>query len=220
MTLEQARPMLEAACNVPFRQLFAGHPEDLRTNKGNVGQLLLRYLGLPLDSKQLDFTDGELKTNKAGPDGMPRETMFISQISKSFPTLVTTPPTSFEQSYLHQKIRNLIYLPIVKDSPNVSDWYFVRAIHIRSEQGTKLYHILKLEYESICNGIVNQIEAGNDGMIHTTSGPASYLQIRTKDSKPYNPIYSPRHRRMISNKNFAWYFMKDFMIDAVNGRLS
>jgi DNA mismatch repair protein MutH len=219
MRLIDAVPILQGACNRPFKDLFPDHPQDLWTNKGNVGQLLLRYVGLPLDGAMCDFEDGELKTNKARPDGMPRETMFISQLATSFPSLVSKPPTPFEESYLHKKIRNLIYLPTVKDAPSVANWYFLSVIHIQSKPGSKLFEVLQNEYVQICKGIHQHIENGDDGMLHTTNGPAKYLQIRTKDSQPYHPIYSPAHGRQVSNKNFAWYFMKGFMEDAIRGRL-
>ena len=219
MRLAEAIPPLERACNKPFRDLFPGHSLDLRTNKGNVGQLLLRYLGLPLDSARRDFEDGELKTNKADRNGMPVETMFITQISEVFDGLVSVPSVSWERSSLHEKISNLVFLPVVKDAEFVADWYFVRVIHVKSGPGTALFEVLKKEYESICRGLVEHIEVGRDGMLHTTNGPAGYIQVRTKDSKPYHPIYSRRHGRYISDKNFSFYFMKKFMEDAVLGRL-
>jgi DNA mismatch repair protein MutH len=219
MRLNDAIPALEKACNRPFRELFVDHPEDLWTNKGNVGQLLLQHLGLKLDGAQLDFEDGELKTNKACPAGRPRETMFICQISKTFSTLISVPPTPFEKSYLHGKICNLLYLPTVKDAASVAEWYFLRVIHIQSRPGSKLFEVLRGEYEAICNTLRLQIEEGADGMLHTASGPAGYIQVRTKDSQPYHPIFSPAHGRLVSNKNFAWYFMKGFMEDAIRGRL-
>jgi DNA mismatch repair protein MutH len=88
MKLHEALPILEQACGIRFGVLFAGHPEDLRTNKGNVGQLLLKCIGLNLDSNLLDFEDGELKTNKAHASGYPAETMFITLVS---PKLVDVP---------------------------------------------------------------------------------------------------------------------------------
>ena len=59
MKLNEALPLLENACGKTFRELFAGHPEDLRTNKGHAGQLLLKFIGLKLDSNLRDFEDGE-----------------------------------------------------------------------------------------------------------------------------------------------------------------
>lgn len=217
MRLEDALPLLEAACRRPFRELFAGHPEDLRTNKGHTGQLLLVYIGLKLDSNLIDFDDGELKTNKALPSGQPLETMFISQISRNFDTLVGLPFTPFEESNLYRKIRNLVYLPVVKASLDAGDWYFTHSIHIQTLPGTLLYAKLAEDYAAIGRGLVEHIEHGHDGMIHTTNGP-HYLQVRTKDSKPYHPIYSKQYGRTVSTKNFAFYFKKNFMRDAIEGK--
>ena len=55
----------------------------------------------------------------------------------------------------------------------------------------------------------NDIENG-DGYLHTSSGV--FMQIRTNDAKPYKPIYSNKYGKIISNKNFAFYFKKEFMI--------
>src|SRR5262249_20433536 len=110
MKLDDALPLLQGACGKRFGELFAGHPEDLRTNKGHAGQLLLRYIGLELDCNLCDFEDGELKTNKSLACGTPRETMFITQISENVDTLLRSPPVPFGQSNLFQKTRNLVYL--------------------------------------------------------------------------------------------------------------
>lgn len=216
MKLEEAMPALTAACGVPFRKLFAGHPEDLRTNKGNVGQLLLRYIGLKLDSNLTDFEDGELKTNKAHEDGSPRETMYITQISQAIDSLVSTPQKPFARSHLYAKIRNLVYLPVVKHTADVGDWYFVRCVRIEASPGTNLYRKLNADYDAICEGLRTHIQNSSDGFIHTTNGP-HYIQVRSKDSMPYNAIYSRVYSRAVSNKNHAFYFMKSFMSAALSG---
>ena len=218
MKLAEALPVLEKACNVPFGKLFQGHPDDLRTNKGNAGQLLCCYIGLKLNSDLCDFDDGELKTNKALPDGTPRETMFITQINAIFDTLVAQPNTSFLDSSLYIKIRNLVYLPVVKQSENASDWYFPRCIHIEAKAGGTLFDKLRDDYDTICNGLRHHVETSNDGFIHTTSG-SHYIQVRSKDSKPYHPIYSSTYQREVSIKNHAFYFLKSFMQDALAGRI-
>lgn len=216
MKVSEALPLLDKACGKRFGELFVGHPEDLRTNKGNVGQLLLLYIGLKLDCNLCDFEDGELKTNKALPNGQPLETMFITQISKNIDTLVSLNPIPFENSNLYQKIRNLVYLPVVKQSQNVADWYFVKVVNIEIDRNPKLFAKLKLDYETICNGLKHHIENSADRFIHTTNG-ANYIQIRSKDSKPYHPIYSTHYNRYVSNKNHAFYFKKEFMRDALAG---
>jgi DNA mismatch repair protein MutH len=217
MKLEEALPVLQKACNRPFRELFANHPEDLRTNKGHAGQLLLVYIGLKLDSQLTDFEDGELKTNKAYPSGEPRETMFITQISRVIDTLVSFPYTSFEESNLHKKIQNLVYLPVVKDSLNTGDWYFTNCIHIQTMPGTLVFEKLEQDYNSICEGLRRHIETSSDGYIHTTNGINGYIQVRSKDAKPYSPIYSKQYGRQISNKNHAFYFCKKFLLEAKEG---
>lgn len=219
MKVSEALPLLEKACGKRFGELFVGHSEDLRTNKGNVGQLLLVYIGLKLDCELCDFDDGELKTNKALPNGQPLETIFITQISRIIDTLVGENPLPFEESNLYKKIRNIVYLPVVKQSANASDWYFVRVINIELDKNPILFNKLKQDYETICAGLTAHIENnGRDNLLHTTNGQ-HYIQVRTKDSKPYHPIFSQKYERKISDKNFAFYFLKAFMKDAVDGKI-
>lgn len=218
MLLDDALPVLRRACGKPFRELFLGHPEDLRTNKGNVGQLLLLYAGLKLDSNLLDFDDGELKTNKSKADGSPLETMFITQISRNIDSFIGNPYVPFENSNLYMKTRNLIYLPVVKNSEDAGDWYFTDCIHIKMSSNSSLLKKMREDYDFICHGLMKHIQTSADGFIHTTNGP-NYVQVRSKDSKPYHPIYSNFLGRYVSNKNHALYFMKTFMKDAANGKL-
>jgi DNA mismatch repair protein MutH len=214
--LTDVLPALRKAAWKPFGELFPGHAE-LLTNKGHVGQLLCRLVGLPLDSARCDFADGELKTNKTRPDGSPAETMWILQISGIFDTLITDPPTSFESSELYRKIRNLVFLPVVKfPRDDHSRWYFRDPVHIEATPGSPLFLALQKDYLGICATIRAQMSAG-DGLLHTASG--RYLQVRSKDSKPYHQIVSALLRRAVSNKNHGFYFQKLFMVEAAAGRL-
>lgn len=219
MKVNEALPILEAACGKPLGQLFAGYNTDLRTNKGDVGQRLLRVIGLELDSGILDFEDGELKTNKSLPDGTPDETMWIHQIASEIDSLVGSPPTPFASSQVYKKISNLVYLPVVKTSKNVSDWYFIKVVHVQCLPGSNLFARLEDDYNLICQKLRQDIEIR--GGIHTSNG-RYYLQIRSKDSKRksglYNPIYSNLFGRQVANKNHGFYFMKPFMIDAYKGK--
>ena len=217
MKLLEALPVLERACGKRFGDLFLHHPDDLRTNKGNVGQLLLIYIGLKLDSNLLDFEDGELKTNKSNASGYPKETMYITQISKHIDDYIGVPNIPFVSSQLYLKIRNLVYLPVVKESQNPSEWYFTNCMHIQIPTDSFLFKRIETDYNIICRGLKSHIESG-DGLLHTTNGE-NYLQVRVKDSKPYHPIYSKSLSKQISQKNFAFYFMKKFMVDASLGIL-
>ena len=68
---------------------------------------------------------------------------------------------------------------------------------------------LEADYYNICDQLNQQLSESSRATLHTASG--EFIQIRTKDSKPYHPIYSNIYGREISDKNRAFYFKKDFM---------
>lgn len=179
-------------------------------NKGKTGQLLELSLGMNLSNTNLDFDDGELKTNKCDSVGNPRETVFITQISSVIDELIQERP--FEQTHLYEKISNILYVPVCKDG-NPKDWMFLPSIHIdlTSPRYAELRNIWRNDYYSICRQLKRHIETSPDGYIHTSNG--QHIQIRSKDSKPYHPIYSSTYGRYVSNKNHAFYFQKQFVYD-------
>lgn len=63
-------------------------------------------------------------------------------------------------------------------------------------------------WDKMCNDMISQIRTSKDGMIHTVNG--KYLQIRTKDSKPYHPVVSAEYG-VISNKGRAVFHKKDYL---------
>ena len=209
MKIKEALPILDNFVGVKFGELFSNLPSDIRINKGNVGQLLLLKIGLKLDSKLTDFEDGELKTNKSDSSGFPLETMFITQISRNIDTLVSKVPLEFTESNLYKKIKRLVYLPVCKEADDIEEWFFVSMFDYDLENEKNLKKILNRDYDQICKKLKFDIENSEDGFIHTSSG--QFIQVRSKDSKPYHPIYSKEYNRYISNKNHAFYFKKDFM---------
>ncbi len=220
MRLEDVFPRLPELYNRRFDDLRL--QEDISgftINKGNTGQFLQQLLDMPNNSNLTDFVDGELKTNKAHPNGMPRETMFITQISRDFDSLF------FEESLTNRlldKISNLLYLPVVKtDSNSPEDWFFLPAHHIDSNQHLELKELYLQDFIDIKQQILEHLENPTDGNIHTSNG--KYIQIRSKDSKrvdgSYNPIYSEVLGREVSNKNHAFYFKKEFMQAIQSGEL-
>lgn len=216
MKLIEAQEMIKPLCGIPFGKLFSEN--DLRTiilNKGKTGQLLELALGKRLDSGNLDFEDGELKTNKCDAAGKPKETVFITQISTIIDDLIVKKP--FEQTHLYEKINNLLYVSVCKDGEPL-DWMFLDAIHIdlSKPEFAPLMDIWREDYYSICKQLKEQIETSKDGYIHTSNG--THIQIRSKDSKDprtgnYHPIYSQIYGRYVSNKNHAFYFQKQFVYD-------
>ncbi len=212
MKLVEAKQRLNQLSNISFNELF--NETDLNTimiNKGKTGQLLELALGLSLSNTNLDFEDGELKTNKCDADGHPCETIFITQISGIIDELIQR--RTFTQTLLYKKIRNILYVPVCKKDEDPRNWMFLPSIHVdlNNPQFSQLYNIWENDYYSICEQLQNHIETSCNGFIHTSNG--HHIQIRSKDSKPYHPIYSNIYNRIVSNKNHAFYFRKQFVYD-------
>lgn len=211
MKLSEANAKLKTMSKIPFSKLFSS--EDLQTiilNKGKTGQLLELALGMKLSNSNLDFEDGELKTNKCDRTGKPLETIFITQISSIIDDLICK--KAFEKTHLYKKINNILYVPVCKVGLP-EEWMFLPSIHIdlTKQQFSSLHDIWQKDYYSICEQLIHHIENDPDGFIHTSNG--THIQIRSKDSKPYSPIYSKYYGRNVSNKNHAFYFQKQFVFD-------
>lgn len=212
MKLETAFNILKKIKNKNIKELIESSNtsiKEIKINKGGAGQLLLQYLNLPLDSKLKDFEDGELKTNKTDKNGKSKETIFITQISQIIDELVNDKPKNFLESNLYKKINNLLFIGICKDNENFNKWFFTNCYHINSIKDSEIYSQLETDYYSICSQLVKSIKNSKDKFIHTANG--KFIQVRSKDSKPYRPIYSKIFKKDISNKNHAFYFKKEFM---------
>jgi len=214
MLTMDAVPILKSACGVPFGELLEGHPADLTTNKGHAGQLIEQYIGLSLGNALTDFEDGELKTNKTRPYGQPLETIAVTQISKIIDQLLDDPPRPFCESPVSKKLNNLLVVPIVKPE-QCSDWYLLDVYHIDLTSNKALREQFEEDYLSICRELRDKVEAG--GRVSTTNG--RYLQVRSKDSKPYRPIYSSVFERNVSTKNHAFYLQTSFVKDILSGKI-
>lgn len=212
MKLETAFSLLKKIKNKNIKELIETSNttiKEIKINKGGAGQLLLQYLNLPLDSKLQDFEDGELKTNKTDKNGKSKETIFITQISQIIDELVDEEPKIFIKSNLFKKINNLLFIGICKDNADFNKWFFTNCYHINSIKDSEIYSQLETDYYSICSQLVKSIKNSKDKFIHTANG--KFIQVRSKDSKPYHPIYSKIFKKNISNKNHAFYFKKEFM---------
>ena len=209
MKLYEAMNRLDDIVNQPLGSYINNSDmQDIIRNKGKAGQLLEIALGLKNSSTTLDFEDGELKTNKCNKNGVPQETMFITQIMSIIDDLIEG--KDFYETHLYKKISNLLYVPINKTG-KPEEWYFLPYIHIdlNTPKYKELKEQLEKDYYNICKKLKEHIDESSDGYIHTSSG--KFIQIRSKDSKPYHPIYSRKLDRYVSDKNHAFYFKKDFM---------
>lgn len=163
---------------------------------------------MQLSNTNRDFEDGELKTNKCDETGKPKETIFITQVSSMIDDLLQNKP--FEETSLFEKIDNILYVPVCKVG-EPAEWSFLESIHVdlNEERFFSLREQLHKDYDTICQLLNHHIENSDDGFIHTSNG--KFMQIRSKDSKPYHPIYSNVYGREVSNKNHAFYFKKQFV---------
>ena len=211
MKLHEAERKLNEIANIKFKDLFTA--EELQTiivNKGKTGQLLELALGMQLSNTNRDFEDGELKTNKCDDTRNPKETIFITQVSSMIDDLLQNKP--FEETSLFEKIDNILYVPVCKFGVP-AEWMFLESIHVdlNEERFFSLREQLHKDYDTICQLLNHHIENSEDGFIHTSNG--KFMQIRSKDSKPYHPIYSNVYGREVSNKNHAFYFKKEFVYE-------
>jgi DNA mismatch repair protein MutH len=211
MRLEDANRRFNEIAGIRFGELFSpSQLEYIIINKGKTGQLLEMALGLHLSSTNLDFDDGELKTNKCDSFGRPLETVFVTQISGIIDELINEVP--FNQTHLCEKISNILYVPVCKEGAPET-WMFLPSIHVNTfeRQFSSLLSVWENDYYSICRQLRYHIEHSPDGYIHTSNG--THLQIRSKDAQPYHAIYSDTYGRYVSNKNHAFYFQKQFVHD-------
>lgn len=216
MRLEEAKVRLDAVVGRPFREILNESNSDLIIDKGRAGKALEIVLGLENSSRALDFENGELKSNKCDRHGDPLETVFIAQISSAIDDMLAMRP--FEETHLCEKIKNILYVPVCKaDGPNrpipPSEWTFLPCIHVNLSEPrfSPLMEIWKSDYYSICQQLKEHIETKPDGFIHTSNG--RHIQVRSKDSKPYHPIFSQVYGKYVSDKNHAFYFQKQFVYD-------
>ena len=115
----------------------------------------------------------------------------------------------------------MLYLPVCKNSKEPNDWYFLPAYHINCKENHDLFQQFHDDFETIKAKILHDLENSSDKFIHTSNG--KYIQIRSKDAKrangQYNPIFCTTLDRHVSNKNHAFYFKKEFMLDIQNGTI-
>ena len=182
-------------------------------NKGSVGQIIERAIGVDLSSDLLDFENGELKSNKFL-RGAPAETLAVTQIGHVLKEIQGE--VRWARSSVLKKIQSFIFLPVHKDASDPEDWIVGHAIHFSEKRFPKQYKKLGDDYEEIGTEI-RKVLSGN-GSLHTTNGINNYLQIRTKDSKDKSGSYHPVkfNGRALSNKNYAFYLRPHFLNAVLN----
>ena len=210
ITLQEGLDILKQIPNKPFDEIVAGQDmSDIKKNKGKTGQLIEKViLKLGLSNAHLDFIDGELKTNKCNSNGEPDETVSVCQISSIVDDMISD-GFNVGDNYIIQKMNNMIYLRVDKSDENHLKWKCFPPQHVTraEEKYSEWYQKVQKDLKEICSYIKSVCETGKQ--LHSTKGPGHYIQIRTKDSKPYHPIHSKKYNVTISDKDFAVYITKD-----------
>ncbi len=206
MKIDEALERIQAFLMLRFREFIPNADmEEIRENKGKAGQLMEKAIGLPQSSQLLDFEDGDLKTYKSKPDGDPLETIAIHQFGDDIDDLIRKQP--FKSSSIHKKTSRMIIIPICKVPKDPGNWYIAHAAMIDARDGTRWF----MEFESSYNQVLDELHKHicKSGKFHTSNGV--YLQLRTKDSKPYRQLYSRVLSKTLCDKRVAIYFRKRFM---------
>ena len=206
MDIDDAWRATESLTRRPFREFIPARDMNLmRRNKGRAGQLLERSIGLAHSTALTDFAVGDLKSYKCDRVGVPRETMAIHSVGDEIDLLVSRQP--FAESSLHLKTQRLIVLGVCKDAADPGDWFIACRRIVDARPGTEWNQRFERSYGKILD--VFHAHLARDGRFHTSSG--TFIQLRTKDAKPYKMLYSTIRRSTVSDKNVAFYFQKLFM---------
>lgn len=216
LSVAEVMPILRKHANRPFGDFL--EPEvmerveaDRGRNKGGLGNLLETVLGLPASTRLNDLTDGELKTHKSSSVGSPLETVAVTMLNTCIDDLLDDVP--FRMSRPGRKMSRSIFVPVYRDPSVVAyDWRYLDPVFV--DLGAQEWHGVADQLSHDFSEISREVREGlltGDTMLHGTTSRGRLLQIRTKDSKPYHPIYSKKAQRVISNKNYAFYLTKSFI---------
>ena len=163
-----------------------------RKNKGVRGQLLELALGIPNSSKLTDMVDGELKSFTKG------ESIAVTQLKHTLPQIFNKTP--FSQTKIGIKLQQTLYVGFDRQNN------FLGTTTLTPDTAPEHYELLQNDYDFIANRIRESFY--NKSELHTFNGLNGLLQIRTKDSKPYHPIYYKT--QMLKNKGMAFYLTGRF----------
>lgn len=144
-----------------------------KKNKGWAGQVIERYLGLPLNSSQSpNFGSWELKTislKRLKDNSLTiKETMAITMIDP-----VNVSNTEFEKSHLLLKMKKILILSRIWES-KLEPSSIVFGVHTFDIDNKEIYEQVKKDYELVRNTILNY------GFESLTGKMGVFIQPRTK----------------------------------------
>ena len=168
-------------------------PKPLK-NKGARGQLLELALGIPNSSKLTDMVDGELKSFTKG------ESIAVTQLRHVLPEIIGHDFKFFKDSKVGIKLKNTLFVSFDRENN------YLGSTTLNAETHPEIYAMIEEDFEFIGEEIQSRWLDGKE--LSTITGLNGLLQIRTKDSKPYSPIYYEDVK--LSNKGYAFYLTGKF----------
>lgn len=175
-------------------------------DKGAAGKALEMGLGLPQDSRLLDFSNGELKTTKVTSDGRPTERLVISQAGLIDEIFDTDEPVPFCDTQTYRKMTKMVLVGLCKDAPDPCDWEIV-FVKFLDFTNTKL-NSLRAEFESTYAEAVREMRewAAAGRPLHGTGrGQHPIIQLCQHDAggSKNHPMISTRYG-VVSPMKRAW----------------
>ncbi len=161
--LNRARSLYQMSLGTLSNQLQIPLPENSRNAKGFIGQLLEKALGTSSGNRP------ELKTIPVNPAGNPLESTFICTAQ-----LMHTHLQTFETSVVYQKLRQVLWVPIItaKRGQSLAERSIGKAI--LWQPSSEEMAILRSDWEEI----IEMIALGK--LSHITARHGTYLQLRPK----------------------------------------
>lgn len=213
MNIETAIARILEIEKIPLGDIFS---DELRSeivngkiNKGYAGQLLELAIGLQPGTKLKDLDDGEIKTTILK-NNYTKESIQITMLNHLLDEIQNE--VKWMDSKVFQKIHVFLVVPCHKNSRKWEEWYFDKPIHVSLESHAKLYTKFEEDYEFIAEKLRDIIK--NSKKIRTVNGPNYFLQVRSKDSKPYKPIVF--RGEILSAKKHAFFFTSRFVREFVD----
>ena len=213
MLIKDGFEICKRSINIEFSKLFSDiyiNQEDIRKNKGKVGQMMEKKCGLELSNTITDFKDGDLKTIKMG-ERYKESSFALTMLNSWIDKILQDKILPFQDTRLHKKTENFILMFVNKDDKNALNWFFRKCSLYNASQGTPLYNKLKSDYYAISQKLKKCLQDPSK-MIHTTdAGKDSIIQIRTKgigkgkDKSIYSNVFK---RNITNNQSLAFYIKR------------
>ena len=188
-------------------------PGSSDLNRTMVDRVLVELTGHGL-AEAPEF-DEVLKTYKALADGSAEQTSSFVTIGHFIDDLAAG--VAIELTPLFRRLVDVVLVPVFHDDGPADEWCvyspteFAVTDPVFRPEATRL----DAEYRLVCERLsedYDRLESDPGAIIKEgTTSVARFLQIRTKDAKPYHPMLSSRLGIEVSDKTYGFYLTTGFL---------